>query len=251
VDLADTEALKAAIMEANPAIGAFLSLENVLADLSQMTEFEFRRYHLNQWVNAPEQWLPPNRWAALAVDRPPPPDGTPVVLGFDGSYSRDSTAIVGATLEERPHIFVVGAWERGDDPSWHVDVLDVEAAIQEACRRWQVRRIGCDPPLWQRSMKVLEEAGLPVIAWPSHQAAHMVPACAQFYDAVMNGGLTHDGDPRLARHIANARVKIDSRGARITKDHKDSVHHIDLAVAAVIALDLAIRERTGGGWRPL
>ena len=31
----------------------------------------------------------------------------------------------------------------------------------------------------------------------------MVPATQRFYEAVVNGQLTHSGDPRLARHIEN------------------------------------------------
>ena len=53
--------------------------------------------------------------------------------------------------------------------------------------------------------------------------------------------MTHDGDPDLARHIGNPVVKIDSRGARITKDAPNSERHIDLAVCAIIANDLAVR----------
>ena len=55
----------------------------------------------------------------------------------------------------------------------------------------------------------------------------------------MNHGLTHSGDPRLARHITNAVLKVDSRGQRIAKDHKGSSRKIDLAVAAIMALDRA------------
>lgn len=248
----DKAALKAAVTEANPAIADFLSMENVLADARQMPEFEFRRYHLNQWVTAPDRWIPPEEWNARAVERDPPPKGTKVVLGFDGSYAGDSTALVGATVEQTPHIFVIDAWEK--DPTnenWRVDVMDVEAAVQKACDYWQVQRVGCDPYRWQRSMAALEEKGLPIAEWPSHQPARMVPACAQFYDAVTKeeGGLTHDGDERLTTHLQHCVVKIDSRGPRITKDHKDSVRRIDLAVAAVIAFDLAYRERnTDTGW---
>ena len=39
-----------------------------------------------------------------------------------------------------------------------------------------------------------------------------------FYDRVVNGGLTHDGDVRLLRHTAHCVVKTDSRGQRVTKE---------------------------------
>ncbi len=51
----------------------------------------------------------------------------------------------------------------------------------------------------------------------------------------MNRTLTHDGDARLARHIGNCVVRVDSRGTRLAKEHKHSTRRIDLAVAAVMA----------------
>jgi phage terminase large subunit-like protein len=65
----------------------------------------------------------------------------------------------------------------------------------------------------------------------------MTPATQAFREAVMNQKLTHGGDPRLARHISNAVLKVDSRGQRIVKDHKGSSREIDLAVAAIMAAD--------------
>lgn len=243
------ELLERAIRIANPAVGDFLPFESVRARYGQIQEFEFRRYNLNQWVAAPERWLGIEEWESRAVTRIVEP-GERITLGFDGSYARDATALVGCTLDG--HLFVIGCWEKPaqakDD--WRVKVEEVEEKIREACRTWDVALVGCDPALWQQSIQKLADEGLPVVEWPSHQPARMVPACAQFYDGVTQGTLTHDGDERLARHIAHCVVKIDSRGPRITKDHKDSMRHIDLAVAAVIAYDLALRQR-GAGWRPV
>jgi Terminase large subunit, endonuclease domain len=59
------------------------------------------------------------------------------------------------------------------------------------------------------------------------------------YEAVTNGAVTHDGDKRLARHVANAVLRVDSRGSRLQKEHKASRRRIDLAVAAVMAHDRA------------
>lgn len=248
LDLRDPAQLEQACRAANPALGDFLPLENVLQRYREIPEFEFRRYHLNQWVSAPERWLPFGCWEGRAVARVVAP-GTSIMLGFDGSYSGDSTAIVGATIEPIPHLFKVRAWEKpAGATDWRVDVLEVETAIEQACGTWDVRRIGCDPFRWQRSIEVLKDRGLPVIVWPSHQAAHMVPACAAFYEAATNAQLTQDGDEAFARHIANCVVRIDSRGPRITKDQKDSERRIDIAVAGVIAHDLVVRDRNGGAW---
>lgn len=239
-DITKRRGLSAAIKSSNKAIGDFLPLEGVLQRYSQIPEFEFRRYHLNQWVATPERWLPIGAWEKCKNGAEAPKSGTEITLGFDGSYSGDSTALVGCTLEG--YLFVIGAWEKpAGTNEWRVDIIEVENRIREACKEWQVAALAMDPFRWQRTMAVLGEEGLPVVEWPSHTPSRMVPACAQFYDSVVDGRISHDGDERLAKHIANSIVKVDHRGPRITKDHKDSERKIDLAVAAVIAYDMVVR----------
>jgi phage terminase large subunit-like protein len=45
--------------------------------------------------------------------------------------------------------------------------------------------------------------------------------------------------PALARHVADAVLREDSRGARLSKEHKDSKRRIDAAMAAVMAVHRA------------
>jgi len=63
-----------------------------------------------------------------------------------------------------------------------------------------------------------------------------------FDTAVRSGDISHDGDKRLARHIANAfkrDLKIkDEQGKAlwlISKERSDSPNKIDLAMAAVLS----------------
>jgi phage terminase large subunit-like protein len=70
-------------------------------------------------------------------------------------------------------------------------------------------------------------------------AARMGPATARLYQLVVDGMLSHDGTPALARHMANAILRQDSRGARLAKERKDSRRRIDAAVAAVMAVHRA------------
>jgi phage terminase large subunit-like protein len=67
----------------------------------------------------------------------------------------------------------------------------------------------------------------------------MTPATARFYEAVVNDQLTHSGDARLARHVGNAVLPEDARGARPAKERKDSPRKIDAAMAAVVVHDRA------------
>jgi hypothetical protein len=119
-----------------------------------------------------------------------------------------------------------------------VPILDVEDALRDACGRFDVKEIVCDPFRWRRSMQILEREGLPIVEYPQ-QPARMVPATQAFYQAVVNGGLTHNGDRDLARHFGNAHARTDARGTQIRKASKHSTRRIDLAVAALMAFDRA------------
>ena len=68
----------------------------------------------------------------------------------------------------------------------------------------------------------------------------MAAACSRFYSAVMGGQLAHDGDARLARHLANAVLRDTAEGAYVTKDGANSPRKIDAAVAGVVAHDRAV-----------
>ncbi len=226
--------------EANPALGDFLFAEDFETSARTTPENEFRTKRLNQWVSSKAAWLPQGAWDGCLDAGRVVEDGEEITVGFDGSYSGDSTALVGCTVED-PHLFVIEAWERrdSDDPNWRVPIAEVEEAIRNACRRWRVREVDCDPFRWERTMQALEEEGWPIVKWETSSPARMVPACAKFYDAVMERKVTHDGDPRLARHVDHCILKTDGKGPRIVKEHKMSPRKIDLAVCAVVAHDRA------------
>jgi phage terminase large subunit-like protein len=230
--------LPATWLEGNPGFGDLVAAEDFAASVVKTPEAEYRTKRCNQWVTSSETWLPHGAWDAIEDVRDIP-DGAKVVLGFDGSFNGDCTALVAVSVEETPHIQVVEAWERpADETDWQVPILDVEDIIRDACRRWQVAEIACDPFRWARTYQVLEGEGLPIVEFPQ-SPARMTPATTRFYEAVMNSSITQSGDKRLARHVDNAVLKADSRGTRIYKEHKYSTRRIDLAVAAVMALDRA------------
>lgn len=223
---------------ANPALDDFLHRDALRATLKTSREAAFRRYRLGQWAGDTDQWLPDGAWKACTEVRGIP-DGEQVVLGLDGSYKNDTTALVALTCGERPHAVVVGCWERPElSHDWQVPILDVEAKIREACARWQVREVVCDPFRWARTIQILEAEGLPMVVFPQ-SPQRMVPATTRLYEAVVNGTVTHDGNPLLARHLSNCRLKEDARGSRVQKDHKASSRKIDLAVATIMAHDRA------------
>ena len=230
---------------ANPAFGDLNSVEDFESAVKRTPEAEFRTKRTNAWVSSQTAWLPNNAWESRVIKKEIDKD-VPVILGFDGSFSGDASVIVGVTIEEVPHVFLVEAWEKQpeDTDDWRVDSLEVENSIIKACSEMNVKEIACDPFRWQRTMQVLQDAGLPIVEWPSTSAARMIPACSKFYDAVVSEKLTNDGNPLLTRHISNAVVKVDRLGPRIVKEHRGSPRKIDGAVASIIAFDRATVSRS-------
>ena len=228
-------------LEANPGYDDLLDREEMMSAVLRTPEAEFRTKRLNCFVNTSVAWLPTGAWEALKdTDRFPEP-GEEVILAFDGAFSNDSTALVMWLLGgEKPHLMVVGLWERPDDAEqgWHIPVAEVEQTIVSTFRdeRFNVKEIVFDPARWQRTFMVLDEEGLPVVSYPN-SAANMVPATQKFYEAVVNESFTHDGDERLARHIANCVTKQSSRGVMVAK--ASSRRKVDAAVASIFGYDRA------------
>lgn len=228
----------------NPGLGDILDRDE-LADQSRkarsggMSEAEFRIKRLNCWVNSDLAPLPSGLFEARAVRHDVPRDAR-IVLFFDGSYNHDCTALLAATIEPKPYLFVIDCWERpADNPDWRVPIGEVDAKVRETCRDRKVVELACDPFRWAQLMEQWEAADLPVVKYETSSPARMVPAWAKFYDASLASGYTHDGDPRLVRHVGNAVLKVDHLGPRPKKEHRGSPRPIDLLICGVGGFDRA------------
>ena len=230
----------AGLKEVYGPAAAWMDLDAIAAsfDDPQTSAAEWERYWFNRPVSLQGAFIAQKAWDEAHVARDIP-DGARVVLALDGSFSGDSTALAVVQMDEFPHLAVAGLWEKpAGDSEWRVPILDVEDHIRAMCRRWQVVEITADPYRWSRSLEVLASENLPVTEFPQ-SPSRMTPATQRFLDMVNQRSLTHDGDPRLARHISNAVLKSDSRGTRIYKETRHSAKKIDLAVASIMALDRA------------
>lgn len=229
---------------ANPGYGDIVSQQDFESAVRRTPEAEFRTKRLNQWVSSAEAWLPAGSWNECAGEFVITSDNK-IVLGVDGSFSGDSTVVVGCTIpdgDELPQVFLVKAWEKdldhdGDD--WRVDIADVEATIVEFCMEHpNVQEIVFDPFRWARTMQALEDQGFPIVEYPQ-SPSRMIKACQKLFDAVVEQRLVHDGNPTLARHFDNAVLKQTPAGPHIKKDARNSPRKIDAAVASIMAHDRA------------
>lgn len=200
----------------------------------ELSDADVLQLHGCVWAAAESTWLPLKAISAASMDREVEP-GERVVLGFDGSYNRDSTALIGCTLDG--HLFVVEIWARPDGApdDWRIPRDQVDQAVDGAMERYQVVDLACDPPGWLREIEEwVERYGDVVTRFETNQRSHMSPACDRFRQAILDGGLSHDGDRRLMAHLANCAAKDTPSGTVIVKPD-DPGRKIDAAVAAVVA----------------
>lgn len=228
-------------IESNPGFADIVDAEDFESAVLRTPEAEFRTKRTNCFVSTATAWLPTGSWEALIDTERTPEPGEDVILAFDGAFSNDSTALIAWLLGgDKPHLMVVGIWERPDDAEqgWHVPVAEVEQTIIDTFRNsnFQTREIVFDPARWQRTFMILDEQGMPVVSYPN-SAERMVPATQKFYEAVVNQSFTHDGDERMARHITNCVTKQSSRGVMVAK--ASSKRKVDAAVAAIFGYDRA------------
>jgi phage terminase large subunit-like protein len=228
-------------IESNPGFADIVDAEDFESAVLRTPEAEFRTKRTNCFVSTATAWLPTGSWEALIDTERTPEAGEDVILAFDGAFSNDSTALIAWLLGgDKPHLMVVGIWERPDDAEqgWHVPVAEVEQTIIDTFRNsnFQTKEIVFDPARWQRTFMVLDEQGMPVVSYPN-SAERMVPATQKFYEAVVNQSFTHDGDERMARHITNCVTKQSSRGVMVAK--ASSKRKVDAAVAAIFGYDRA------------
>ena len=232
--------------EANPGFGDICSAEDFESAVRRTPEAEFRTKRCNQWVNSKNAWLPAGVWEGLEQTFELEPTDE-YVLGFDGSWKNDSTALVAVILPRNEddvyRAFRVASWEKDftiDDDSWIVDKNEVsKAVIDFFLANPNCRELVCDPAYWQDEMFQWADAGMTVVEYPN-TISRTVPATSKLYEAIMNGKLVHNGDAALGRHLENCILKVDSqRGARITKDYRNPKLKIDLAIALLMAYDRA------------
>ncbi len=229
----------------NPA-WEFLNQEEFGSAFKRTPSAQFQRFRLNQWSTAADHWLPTGAFEALASDRRLQP-GERVVLSFDGAVLGDSTALVATTVDEPRHVELVRCWEKPTDQhdqGWRTPVHEVKRAIYDAFDEFTVVELAADPWRWTGTLQELsEDDGLPVVEFPTNSVKRMSQATQLMYDAVIDGLFTHDGNPQMVRHFQNCYLKEDSRGARVQKQRRASVHKIDIAVAALIGLQRACQWR--------
>lgn len=237
-----------------------------------------KRKYANWPTAALDAWTTEEEWNRLAdPNLAPLVDGDEVVMFFDGSKSRDHTALIACRLSDGA-VFTLGIWQpqsATDRETATVDVFAVDRKVAEAFERYDVLAYWADVREWEsfalttwpqaygdRVIVKAAPSARPAqpIAWDMRGHVYeFAKATEAVLEEIIGQEFAHDGDLMLAAHVANARRR-DIRGATgIGKESKDSPRKIDGAVAMIGARMLrrvvlsspeyAKRRKTAGRFR--
>ena len=186
---------KRAWRKANPALGAgFLQADALEMQVGILPERAFRTYHLGQWVEvAPSGWLPEGAWAACPL-APPPPDGSEIVLGIEGTYRR-TLAVVGCGLDGT--VFFAYAADSAPDEQ----LRRLLAAYMD---RFEVREIVHNRRIRVALFRELAADGMPLTPWAASSDVEAASA-NDFYREIVEGRIAHDHDALVDEHMRRAR----------------------------------------------
>jgi phage terminase large subunit-like protein len=227
----------------------WVDLQRLLVEVRDPTvdRADVERYYLNRIVAASDAYVSPAAWAALGTGVAPA-KGEPVVLGFDGSWTDDATAIVAIGMESGT-ASLIGLWEMvPGQRDWQVDQREVDATMTEAFDTYQVEMLYADPPRWQDWVAAWQDRwGDRVRPWGTNRPRQMHAALERLRDAVATKAVTHDGNPALARHVGNAVKKPARETYQVQKPPGRPSAKIDACVALVIAWE-ARADVIAKGW---
>lgn len=208
-----------------------------------------RRKYLNRPTVSSGAWMDPQDWAQRTDATVVVADSDPIALFFDGSKSDDSTGLVGCDIATG-HVFTLGCWERPLGPAgegWEVDRADVDRTVRavHAVRDvvaffGDIREFESYIDTWGQDFGgqyVIDASGgksRHAVAWDMRaNVREFTLAAERFKVDVLGGDLTHDGDARMARHVANAVQAPNKWGVSVSKESRESARKIDLVVCAI------------------
>jgi len=209
-----------------------------------------KRKYLNWPTAAQDAWTTKESWAACTDATQVVADGEEIVAFFDGSKSRDATALIGCRVSDG-FVFTIGVWEPETTHTTEsvVPVGQVDAAVEQMFSRWDVLAFFADVKEWEGFTKVtwperytedLLLHSVPsgndpqVIAWDMRSHTYDFTLACELTEAeIRDRGFAHDGDSRVLRHVTNARRRPNRYGVSIGKESPDSPNKIDAAVCVV------------------
>ena len=258
--------------KANPSLGVTVGIDKVQAACESAKqnpteENTFRQLRLNQWVKQTVRWMPMHVWdkCAFPVD-PEALKGRVCYGGLDLSSTTDITAFVlvfPPTADDDKYYILPYFWIPEDNMDQRVrrdhvpyDVWQrqgfiqttegnvvhygfIENFIERLGTEYNIREIAFDRWGAIQMVQNLEGMGFTVVAF-GQGFKDMSPPTKEMMKLALEERIAHGGNPVLRWMMDNISVRTDPAG-NIKPDKEKSTERIDGAVAAIMALDRAIR----------
>lgn len=267
---------------ANPSLGLtptlhFMRSEYTKAKGKPVQEAKFRCYHLNQWLDVVNGWIPLAKWKAGAHDREgwrtawKRNTGRRCFLACDVSATQDITALVAAFPPDAAidhWVLIPRFWipedtiqvrsEKDRRVNWRGWVADgvLEAtpgnavdqnfileAIMRACEDFEVVTFGYDPWNAVKLAGDLQREGMPVEM--QRRMRQGTPTLGEptkeFERLAFAGMIDHGGHPVLSWMVGHCQVRFDENLNYVPAKRK-SADKIDGVVASVMAIGLSMEQ---------
>jgi phage terminase large subunit-like protein len=258
--------------KANPGLGVspklgFLESQCARAKDSPRLENNFRRFHLNQWTEQIERWLPMDKWDLGAretgwKDLRHAMVGRPCYAGLDLSTTTDLTAFVLVFPPEEetgPWTLVPWLWcpqnaievrarrDRAPYPAWvaqgiltatpgdEVDYARIRRTINELGEVYDIQEIPVDR--WNAAQLIQQlggEDGFTTFPFGQGYASMSAPS-KEFERLVIGEHIEHGGHPALRWMASNVAIDEDAAG-NIKPSKAKSSERIDGIVAAIMGV---------------
>lgn len=233
----------------------WVSIDSIDAEarpLMKKDPAEAKRFFGNYLVQGQGAFMEPALYDATGVDKPLPPDGTEICLGFDGSKTGDWTAIRAETVDGWRFTPTYGPDGR---PSWwdpkewndRIPFEEVNACMDYLCEHYRVQRAYCDPHGWESTIDGWSNRyGDDVfVQWPTNKTERMYSALERYWQDTADKTTTHSVDKTARTHALNAK-KIAKPGDKYMLGKPSDIQKIDIEMADILAHEAASDMRAEG-----
>jgi hypothetical protein len=248
IDLDNDEELEAELAylygDSLRTAGGHVSAQRLMRDCRNTAygEAEVRRFFLSEILAGEAPLCTPERWAILQRENEPLAVGEKITLGFDGSRSRDATALTACRVRDGRifHLRTVlpacpcgpkPRHRRGECKAKKIDRVAVDQAVRDAFGAYEVWYLYADPYKWQDYLDQWAssfpkrpdgKAGV-IVELPTNNEVRMDHLVERFTTARDNGEITHDGHPDLTEHVRHAAIAKGRRKNRLRVDDAGKV----------------------------
>lgn len=237
------------------ANGGWVSEKRILNEIKRADSGEghSRRFWLNEITAGTKSVVEPEAWHLLArgkdhKDHDPLKPGEAVGLGFDGSRTRDCTALHICRIRDG-RLFYGRIWDPAEHPGHRIPKSEVDKAVRDMFEAYDVHYLFADPFQWDSYLESWAGAfPKKVVEFRTNEEKKFDDAIRKFLTAYRSGELTHDGHELVTEHVFSAVLTKGKKKAAWHQEDPDGAPehylrlekkregvHYDALVAAILA----------------